>query len=144
MKYVKNDLFAPVNSNEFVVSVDEATPQIQGTIYHRSLPEGVWFDNAVTFALTIEDVLDCMDKANSSDCRQTSFAGRSHAGRLATFRLDIMFRQHCSWQGKMTWVERGVEMKFRSFLELLLATVDILSNDAAESKTADELAAMCD
>ena len=75
MKYVKNDLFAPVNSNEFVVSVDETTPQIQGTIYHRSLPEGVWFDNAVTFALTIEDVLDCMDKANSPDYRQTSFAG---------------------------------------------------------------------
>ncbi len=144
MKYVKDELFAPVNSNEFVVSVDETTPQIQGTIYHRSLPEGVRFDNAVTFALTIEDVLDCMDKANSSDCRQTSFAGGSHAGRLATFRLDIMFRQHCSWQGKMTWVERGVEMKFRSFLELLLVTVDILSNDAAASKTADKLVARCD
>lgn len=143
MKYVKNDLFAPVNSNEFVVSVDETTPQIQGTIYHRSLPEGVFFDDAATFALTIENVLDCMDKTDSSVYRQVSFAGGSHAGRLATFRLDIMFRQHYSWQGKMTWVERGIEMKFRSFLELLLATVDILSNDAAESKAAGELAESC-
>jgi len=41
-------------------------------------------------------------------------------GRLATFELQILFRQHTSWQGVLKWREKNVEQSFRSVLELIL------------------------
>lgn len=41
-------------------------------------------------------------------------------GKLATFRLRILFRQNVSWQGLLTWVEGQQEQSFRSFLELTM------------------------
>lgn len=42
------------------------------------------------------------------------------SGRLATFVIRLLFRQHASWQGLVTWVESKVEEPFRSVLELVL------------------------
>ena len=36
------------------------------------------------------------------------------SGRLATFVIRLLFRQHASWQGLVTWVESKVEEPFRS------------------------------
>ena len=39
-------------------------------------------------------------------------------GRLATFRLQVLFRQNAGWQGMLCWVDSGQEQAFRSVLEL--------------------------
>lgn len=39
-------------------------------------------------------------------------------GELATFLVRILFRQNASWQGSVTWVEKGTVQSFRSALEL--------------------------
>ena len=44
----------------------------------------------------------------------------SETGKLATFVIRLMFRQHASWQGSATWVEARAEEPFRSVLELIL------------------------
>ena len=41
-------------------------------------------------------------------------------GALGTFVIRIMFRQHASWQGSVTWLEGKGEQTFRSVLELIL------------------------
>ena len=41
-------------------------------------------------------------------------------GEKATFELQILFRQHTSWQGVLLWREENLEHSFRSVLELIL------------------------
>ena len=40
-------------------------------------------------------------------------------GLLATFELQILFRQHSSWQGVILWKEQQRKENFRSVLELV-------------------------
>lgn len=44
----------------------------------------------------------------------------SPPGAKATFRLQIHFRQHTSWQGVLLWAEKNMVQSFRSVLELIL------------------------
>ena len=41
-----------------------------------------------------------------------------HKGRCATFELQILFRQHSTWQGILIWKEKNLKQNFRSVLEL--------------------------
>lgn len=49
----------------------------------------------------------------------TSFSTRPR-GELATFELQILYRQHTSWQGVLFWKEQHREQSFRSVLEMIL------------------------
>ncbi len=40
-------------------------------------------------------------------------------GHLATFELQVLFRQHTSWQGTLCWQEQRQVCSFRSVLELV-------------------------
>ena len=40
-------------------------------------------------------------------------------GEKATFELQVLFRQHTSWQGILHWVGENVQQQFRSVLELV-------------------------
>ena len=41
-------------------------------------------------------------------------------GAEATFEMQVIFRQHSSWQGILVWQEEQLEQSFRSVLELIL------------------------
>ncbi len=45
---------------------------------------------------------------------------QAQRGKLGTFVVKILFRQHASWQGLVTWMEGRGEQAFRSALELFL------------------------
>ena len=40
-------------------------------------------------------------------------------GKIATFKLQILFRRNATWQGSVMWLETRHEEKFRSVLELM-------------------------
>lgn len=40
-------------------------------------------------------------------------------GKMATFVVHVMYRQHSTWQGSVTWAETGKKANFRSALELI-------------------------
>ena len=40
-------------------------------------------------------------------------------GKMATFVIHVMYRQHSTWQGSVTWAETGEKANFRSALELI-------------------------
>lgn len=89
------------------------------------------FSSLSQFLVLMEDMLE---QANvpQSDTATRSFAAilphtaiGSHRcsgskGQQATFELQILFRQHSSWQGVILWQEQHREQSFRSVLELIL------------------------
>ncbi len=46
---------------------------------------------------------------------------------IATFQIQVLFREVYSWQGRLVWVERKEEASFRSVLELMQLLDDILA-----------------
>lgn len=51
---------------------------------------------------------------------ETSGSAQTRKGAKATFELQILFRQHSSWQGVIIWKDRNSEQSFRSVLELVV------------------------
>lgn len=39
---------------------------------------------------------------------------------IASFKLNVLFRQNASWQGTLVWLEEHAESQFRSALELIM------------------------
>ena len=58
-------------------------------------------------------------------------SGICRRGALATFELQILFRQHSSWQGVLIWREKKLEQSFRSVLELI-CLMDSALRDAGQ------------
>lgn len=50
---------------------------------------------------------------------EQSFQTDRVSDERATFVVNVQFRQNASWQGNVTWVEKGQTLSFRSVLELL-------------------------
>ncbi len=89
------------------------------------------FDSLSQFLVMMDEMLE-RNQNPRSDTRHRSFsafllpypasapAGGIRKGRLATFELQILFRQHASWQGVLLWREQQQKQCFRSVLELIL------------------------
>ena len=56
-------------------------------------------------------------------------SGQNRNGSKATFSLQVLFRQHSSWQGVIVWRERKKEESFRSVLELVMLMDSALRTD---------------
>ena len=79
----------------------------------------------------MEDLLE-ISNTPQADTKHRSFSaflqhsasglprGGVRRGEKATFELQILFRQHSSWQGILLWQDRHREQSFRSVLELIL------------------------
>lgn len=105
---MKTSVFASANAYEFIVSVDANDPQMAGIIYHRSLPQGLPFGGIPSLALAVKDVLGSQEGGAPVDPFERGAYPNAQAGQVATFRLDVLFRQHNSWQGGVTWLEEVV------------------------------------
>lgn len=88
------------------------------------------FGSLSQFLVMMEDMLeqsnspqsDTAHRSFSTLVQQTAASPRSGIprGEQATFELQILFRQHTSWQGQVVWKDRHREQSFRSVLELIL------------------------
>ena len=108
----------------------------QGVMKGRYIPPGQEesrpFPDLVRFLIETEHILDeakfpqaytakrtfCPQPATSPEGDGTG--GSVCTGACATFDIRLLFRQHTSWQGMVTWVEGRGEQSFRSVLELIL------------------------
>ena len=93
--------------------------------------EGCSFHSLTQLLVGMEHILDSANFPQSftavrsfspmSELKLESPAdGKFRKGSLATFVVKVLFRQHTSWQGSVTWVEQKSEQSFRSVLELIL------------------------
>ena len=101
-----------------------------GQLYNPYMEEGQSFQSTTQFLMEMEHLLDQMNfPAAFSVTRMFGVpTGRGAGppsmpykrGTVATFAVKVLFRQHASWQGCVTWLEGRQEQSFRSVLELLL------------------------
>lgn len=114
-----------------------------GRVYNPYKEGGVEFKSLSQFLLLMEDILDEMDFPQSftetrsfvpprENFRQPVSSELQH-GKLATFSIRIIYRQHTSWQGHVVWNGKNKEDWFRSALELIL-----LIDSALRTETADQ------
>lgn len=103
---------------------------LTGRMYNPYLKTGKAFQSGTQFLIEMEQLLDRMNFPASFTTTRTFAALPEYEtgppakplpdGAVATFALRILFRQHASWQGSITWREGRQEQSFRSVLELLL------------------------
>ena len=129
MRTLVQKLWIP-ESRKTAVCIDSYLDGVlQGRFYGADGTERAFFSLS-QFLVMMEDMLD---EANipQSDTATRSFAeilppaagsrrGGNRKGKQATFELQILFRQHSSWQGVILWQEQSLEQSFRSVLELIL------------------------
>jgi hypothetical protein len=112
----------------------------QGVISGRYVPPGQTesrpFHSLVQLIVETERCLDEANFPQSYTAKRTfsplpefqvSGTGPGGSGQLATFDIRLLFRQHASWQGTVSWVEGHSEESFRSVLELILLLDSALS-----------------
>ncbi|MDO4482134.1 MAG: hypothetical protein Q4C14_05335 [Bacillota bacterium] len=108
--------------------------ELCGRFYNPYLKDAVNFKSLSQFIIQMENMLNSMNLPQSFTAVRTfspsasdihSFSSENESkssskGELATFALRVIFRQHTSWQGSVSWLEAKKEQSFRSVLELIL------------------------
>ena len=123
-------LWVPEN-RKMTVCVDSYRDGIfQGRFYVPD-QEAQHFQSLCQFLVMIEDLLEQTNEPQSDTARRSfctllqpndmgPVRSGLRRGKQATFELQILFRQHTSWQGTVLWREQHREQSFRSVLELIL------------------------
>lgn len=126
------------------ICVDTYTDgEMCGRVYASYDAEAVEFSNAVMLLKQLQRIYDensfpqatmkqrsftqQKESGNSGQCstkqdvkQKPSAIWTAVRGKKATFRIRVLFRQNASWQGNITWLEKGMEENFRSALEMLM------------------------
>ncbi len=112
---------------------------IMGRLYNANYEgEGSEFHSMVQLLLEMEHRLDEINypqsftklrsfvpvSKNSTEGRRYD---RNERGTIGTFIVKVLFRQHSSWQGTISWIEGQSEQTFRSVLELIVLLDSALS-----------------
>ena len=112
---------------------------LKGRYYNLGLEgNGREFESLAQFLISAENLFDSMNFPQAFAAKR-SFAPSPEAvsggrvgpgpqtGKEGTFLIRLLFRQHTSWQGTITWLEGEGEQTFRSVLELILLMDSALS-----------------
>jgi len=111
-----------------------------GRMYNLSRKGGIPFQSLTQLLLSMEQLLNDMD-CPQADTSPRAFWSESprevviplaetpENGKLATFQIRILFRQHASWQGSILWLGERREERFRSVLELILLLDSALAQE---------------
>lgn len=123
--------FVPTSKSTYMLSVsDYRDKHLSGALYCPLLNKAYSFANLVQLLLLMESLMDeagfprrgVEQRAFQSTAATTlarSPVSKAVSGTLATFTLNVLFRQNASWQGSIIWNERKLESHFRSVLELI-------------------------
>lgn len=114
---------------------------LQGRLYNPGLQEGRQFQSLTGFILEMEQMFEKMEFPKAYTTTRTFAKPPLQAagppdntyreGNVATFALNILFRQNASWQGSIAWLEQKREQRFRSVLELILLFDNALTQKQA-------------
>lgn len=119
-----------------VYSYDEKCPT--GTLLRPHLDGLVKFSSLTQLLLLLEATLDCINgpqrgeepRAFQKIEPQPQFAARAAGKPLATFQINVLFRQNASWQGTLVWTDKAMDAQFRSVLELVRLMDSALTADS--------------
>ena len=100
--------------------------RLEGFLIHPRMKTPQRIDSVPQLLFLLEELL-------SSEELLLSFPGADPAGKgelqqIATLRLQILFREHHTWQGCVHWEEQSHSFPFRSVLELIHVLDEILTD----------------
>ncbi|MFG6332195.1 MAG: hypothetical protein K1W28_10295 [Lachnospiraceae bacterium] len=116
----------PCLSREAVVTVISYHQGVMdGYLQHPRLrgKERIW--SLSQMVLLLNSLLDLEDCLNSPlplvhpDCQEPE--------RIALFHIQILFREHYTWQGRLIWKDRNQEIVFHSAIELIQMLDELLA-----------------
>lgn len=116
----------PCQSREAVVTVLSYRNGIMdGYLQHPRLEEMEKVQSLSQLILLLDDLLDLEGCPNSPP----SFVSLTHSreSNLAVLRLQILFQEHHTWQGKLIWQDENREIVFHSGIELIRLFDEILA-----------------
>lgn len=117
--------FIPCQTMEALVAVTEYQDGImKGILRHPQLEEPAPIQSLTQLILILDSLLDleeCPDQPLPLVRPITE-----EENTIATFRIQVLFREFYSWQGRLIWKEQDQEASFRSVLELMQIMDEIL------------------
>jgi hypothetical protein len=130
--------FVPYEMKTSVIAVHSYEGKtLRGTITNPYFKEPVAFENVIQLVLIIDELQDSLNfpqesmktrsfveepdgaPASAAVMKTASEAGLTGAP-IASFKINVMFRQNASWQGGIVWLDTQTESQFRSLLELIM------------------------
>ena len=89
----------------------------KGRYYYSDLADEYKFHSMDHFLLENDSLMNGAAPRNPSVPRKSNDILLD--GKIATFKLRILYRHNNDWQGSIMWLETRYEVNFRSTLELL-------------------------
>lgn len=129
MSLIQN-LWVPANRKITLCIDSYESGVMKGRFFHPEYA-AEHFESLTQFLVKLDALLDEIQQPQSYTVARTfaplpppetsaPFSRSISKGNLCTFELQILFRQHTSWQGVLLWQNRKLEQRFRSVLELVL------------------------
>lgn len=118
---------------------------LRGKLSNPYYKNGIVFENVMQFLLITEELLDALyfpqksmelrhfsnsDNTGSQTFKTVAISDFNNSVPLASFEINIIFRQNASWQGNLIWLDKNTSTTFRSFMELLTLLDSVLSEEA--------------
>jgi len=129
-----NANFMPRGRNIMTVKVVSYKDScIKGILNCPQFEDDIEFMGAIPLLLRMEQIMDesnCPQRGEEPrnfgvDSRLVSFSDKNaqkaedRRQAIATFQINVMFRQNATWQGRLLWIDENMEASFRSVLELI-------------------------
>lgn len=130
------------------VAIDEYNDRcLKGIIFSAEKIGGIKFEGFLEMLFFMNQIYDDMSWPKQTvefrsfpGCPFPEFmekeAGEQgiRSGKLATCRIFVQYRYFASWQGNITWIEKGDTRDFESFLQLLEYIDETLRNQSVIRK----------
>ncbi len=115
----------PCQSREAVVTVlSYENGVLEGCLQHPRLEKSQKLKSVSQLVLLLDSLLDLEGSMNSP--LSLVPRERSQAESKAVFRIQILFREHYTWQGRLIWENENQEIIFHSAIELIQLLDEIL------------------
>lgn len=122
-----------------LVCVDSYDKGVPVGRFYNAYQEAETFESLSQMLIKLEALLDDTQMPQSYTATRSfssmvqqidtqSLRTDSRNGAKATFELQVIFRQHTSWQGMILWREQHLKQSFRSVLELIVLMDSALRN----------------
>ena len=115
----------PCQSREALVTVlSYRNGIVDGYLQHPRLQQKVAIQNLAQLLLVLNDLLDLENCPNSP----LPFVSQEEPDReqIAVFRIQVLFREHYTWQGRLIWENENQEAVFHSAIEMVRLIDEIL------------------
>ena len=115
----------PCQTTEALVVITEYHDGIlSGVLRHPRLDTPMPLHSMAQLILLMDSLLDLQECPDSPLPLVRPIAEADDA--IATFQIQVLFREFRTWQGRVVWKEQNQEASFRSVLELMQLLDEIL------------------